>query len=302
MTILNPRLVPLGGLRAMTVRRTLPHAGKRTIGAWCFVDHFGPDPIVETGGMNVAPHPHTGLQTVTWLFEGEVEHRDSVGSQQLVTAGQVNLMTAGRGISHSEVSTEATTSLHGVQLWVALPDEHRHVLPFFEHHVPPRASIEDAQLTVFVGELLGVTAPTTVFSPLVGAEVILPAGGRATLPVEESFEYGILVDAGAPMIGGQEAVADQLVYREPGAAEIAIEAGGQPCRLVLLGGVPFGERLVMWWNFIGRSHQEIVEFREQWQADVVAGGDPDGIYGTVAGGLAPVPAPEMPNVTLRPRG
>src|SRR5215216_4592908 len=128
MEILEPREVPLGGLRAMNVRRTLPQRQRSLIGGWCFVDHYGP----EQTAMIVPPHPHTGLQTVSWLFEGEIEHRDSAGSHELVRPGAVNLMTAGRGISHSEVSTPGTTRLHGVQLWVALPDASRHVGPFFE--------------------------------------------------------------------------------------------------------------------------------------------------------------------------
>src|SRR5688572_17921795 len=133
---MTPREVPLGGPRAMTVRRTLPQRGRSLIGAWCFLDHYGPDPVAESGGMSVAPHPHTGLQTVSWLFEGEIEHRDSAGNHAMVLPGEVNLMTAGRGISHSEVSTGATTVLHGAQLWVALPDADRHADPGFEHYAP----------------------------------------------------------------------------------------------------------------------------------------------------------------------
>src|SRR6478672_9883301 len=134
--VLEPREVPLGGPRAMTVRRTLPQRGRSLIGAWCFVDHYGPDDVAETGGMVVPPHPHTGLQTVSWLFEGEVEHRDSAGHHAMVRPGEVNLMTAGRGISHSEVSPASTTRLHGAQLWVALPDSERRTDPGFAHHAP----------------------------------------------------------------------------------------------------------------------------------------------------------------------
>ncbi len=127
--ILEPREVPLGGPRAMTVRRTLPQRRRSLIGGWCFVDHYGPDDVSLTGGMQVPPHPHTGLQTVSWLFEGEIDHRDSVGSHALVRPGELNLMTAGRGISHSEVSTPGTQRLHGVQLWVALPRASKDVPP-----------------------------------------------------------------------------------------------------------------------------------------------------------------------------
>ena len=120
--VLTPREVPLGGPRAMTVRRTLPQRQRSLIGAWCFLDHYGPDDVADTGGMSVAPHPHTGLQTVSWLFTGEIEHRDSAGHHAMVRPGELNLMTAGHGISHSEVSTPDDHGLHGAQLWVALPD------------------------------------------------------------------------------------------------------------------------------------------------------------------------------------
>ena len=305
MSILTPRDVPLGGLRAMTVRRTLPNRQRSTIGAWCFVDHYGPDEVELSGGMNLGPHPHTGLQTVTWLFQGEVEHRDSVGSIQLIEPGQVNLMTAGTGISHAENSTGRVPVLHGVQLWVALADKDRHIPPFFEHHIAPRITIGDAQLIVFVGTLTGdsgtVTAPTTTFTPLLGAEITAPAGSSFTIAVNPSFEHGILVDAGAVEVNGELTLKDQLAYVEPGHTELVITVGDEPVRLVLLGGTPFEEELVMWWNFIGRSHDEIVAFRQQWQEDVVQEKNPQGIFGTVEHGGSTIPAPEMPHVQLRPR-
>lgn len=294
----------------MTVRRTLPQFGRTTIGAWCFVDHFGPDAVNETGGMSMGPHPHTGLQTVTWLFEGEVEHRDSVGSYQRVRPGQVNLMTAGRGISHSEHSTSNVTVLHGVQLWVALPDAHRHTSPFFEHHEAPVVAIDDARVTVFAGSLVSnaresgavTSSPITTFTPLIGAEVTLPVGGRVKLLLDASCEHGVLVDTGQPVIDGRVVARDHLAYIEPGATHLRVEAGGEPTRLVLIGGVPFSEQLVMWWNFIGRHHDEIVEFRREWQHDVVEGGNDEGPFGHVAGVTDIIPAPEMPRVRLRPRG
>jgi redox-sensitive bicupin YhaK (pirin superfamily) len=305
MSILTPRDVPLGGLRAMTVRRTLPNRQRSTIGAWCFVDHYGPDQVELSGGMNLGPHPHTGLQTVTWLFQGEVEHRDSVGSVQLIEPGQVNLMTAGTGISHAENSTGRVPVLHGVQLWVALADEDRFVAPFFEHHVAPRTTIGDAQLIVFVGELTGdngrVTAATTTFTPLLGAEITAPAGSTFTIPVNPIFEHGVLVDAGAVEVNGELTLKDQLFYAEPGQAALHFDVGDEPVRLLLLGGTPFEEELVMWWNFIGRSHDEIVAFREQWQNDVVQEVNPQGIFGHVENGGSIIPAPEMPHVQLRPR-
>lgn len=289
----------------MTVRRTLPNRQRSTIGAWCFVDHYGPDNIELTGGMNLGAHPHTGLQTVTWLFQGEVEHRDSVGSVQLIEPGQVNLMTAGHGISHAEHSTGRVPVMHGVQLWVALSEKDRHIPPFFEHHVAPRTTIGDAQLVVFIGSLTGdhgtVTADTTTFTPLLGAEILAPAGSTFTIPVNPSFEHGILVDSGSVEVAGELATKDQLAYVAPGESTLTLTVGGGPARLLLLGGTPFEEELVMWWNFIGRSHDEIVAMREQWQQDVVHEGNPEGIFGHVEHSGSTIPAPEMPHVQLRPR-
>ncbi|WP_353826691.1 pirin family protein [Agromyces sp. SYSU T0242] len=309
------REVPLGGPRAMPVRRTLPQRGRTTIGAWCFADHYGPDAVADTGGMVVPPHPHTGLQTVSWLFEGEIEHRDSTGSHELVRPGGVNLMTAGRGISHSEVSTPGTTRLHGVQLWVALPAGSRDVAPFFEHADTEPFALGDASVRVFAGELAGdgdaedaAGSPITVFSPLLGAQVDLPAGGSVDLPLDPAFEHGVLVDAGPVRVqpAGADAPVEvawsDLAVLEPGPAALRLLADAEPVRVILLGGIPFGEELVMWWNFIGRTHDEIVEFRRRWQSDVIDRNDPDGLFGTVAGyDGAPLPAPELPTVRLKPR-
>ena len=200
--VLTPREVPLGGPRAMNVRRTLPQRGRTTIGAWCFADHYGPDDVAASGGMVVPPHPHTGLQTVSWLFEGEIEHRDSTGSHELVRPGEVNLMTAGRGISHSEVSTPDTTRLHGVQLWVVLPDASRNVLPFFEHaetiarHGRRRDGARVRRVAARRRHDADHGASVAVFSPLVGAQVELPAGGEAWIELDPAFEHGVLVDRG----------------------------------------------------------------------------------------------------------
>lgn len=299
--VLTPREVPLGGPRALTVRRTLPQRARSLIGAWCFADHYGPDPVSGPGAMDVPPHPHTGLQTVSWLFQGEIEHRDSTGAVAHIRPGQVNLMTAGAGIQHSEVSTAATSHLHGVQLWVALPDAARGTAPFFEHAEPSPVVIGDATLRVFVGSLDGGASPVTAFTPLLGAQLDLPAGGAVILPADPSFEYGLLVDSGAPRFGGTDIPTDHLGYLPPGSAEVHIEAGEAPLRAVLLGGAPLGEPIVMWWNFVGRSHDEIVGFREQWQAEVIDGGA-DGRFGRVEGypGSA-LPAPALPNARLQPR-
>jgi redox-sensitive bicupin YhaK (pirin superfamily) len=302
LEVLEPREVPLGGPRALTVRRTLPQRSRSLIGPWCFADHYGPDPVDAPGAMDVPPHPHTGLQTVSWLFAGEIEHRDSTGAVALIRPGQVNLMTAGRGIQHSEVSTAATASLHGVQLWLALPDASRHVAPFFEHDEPAPVSVGDAALRVFAGSLVGSSARVTAYSPLVGAQIDLPAGGSVDLPVDPAFEHGLLVDSGTPRLLGTPIAAAHLGVAPVGLDILRIEAGDEAVRAVLIGGQPFGESIVMWWNFVGRSHDEVVAFRRQWQAEVIAGADPAGRFGSVDGYRgAALPAPELPNVRLRPR-
>ncbi len=300
--VLEPRLVPLGGPRAMTVRRTLPQRGRSLIGAWCFADHYGPDDVAATGGMVVPPHPHTGLQTVSWLFAGEIEHRDSTGAHAMVRPGELNLMTAGVGIQHSEVSTPATTTLHGVQLWTALPESARHTAPLFERYVPDVLDHEGARVSVFLGSLLGSTSTATAFTPILGAQLDLPADTAITLPVEAGFEHGVLVDTGSAALDGVEIPAAHVGYRAPGATELTIATRGDAARVILLGGEPFGEAIVMWWNFVGRSHDEIVASRATWMAEVVGGADPVGRFGQVVGydGRA-LPAPELPLGRLKPR-
>ena len=216
MEVLTPRDVPLGGLRAMSVRRTLPQRRRTLIGAWCFVDHYGPDDVDESGGMVVPPHPHTGLQTVSWLFTGEIEHRDSAGHHALVRPGELNLMTAGRGISHSEYSTPGTTTLHGAQLWLALPDGQRQVDPAFEHHAPEPVTGEGWAARVFLGSLLGSTSPVTTYSPLLGAELTLTAGTTLDVPLDPSYEIGVLVDTGTVTVGGRPLEQNELGFVEPG--------------------------------------------------------------------------------------
>ena len=301
--LLEPRDVPLGGPRSLTVRRTLPQRQRSLIGPWCFVDHYGPDPVSGPGAMTVPPHPHTGLQTVSWLFAGEIEHRDSTGSHAMVVPGELNLMTAGRGIQHSEVSTAATDVLHGAQLWVALPDADRNSTPFFEHYAPPPVRFGEATLHVFLGELVGSASPARAFSPIVGAQIDLPASASIELPVDASFEHGVLLDTGSVAVDGEDVPLGHLAYRAPASSTLRLVAGPEGARLLLIGGTPFGESIIMWWNFIGRTHDEVVRFRTEWQADVVAGARDDGRFGVVAGYPGrPLPAPELPGVRLKPRG
>jgi quercetin 2,3-dioxygenase len=309
--VIGPRDVPLGGPRAMNVRRTLPSRERSLIGAWCFLDHYGPDDVSETGGMKVAPHPHTGLQTVSWLFTGEIEHRDSAGNHAMVRPGEVNLMTGGRGISHSEISIDTTPVLHGAQLWVALPDADRDTDPGFQHHAPRPVTGEGWEARVFLGSALGSTSPVTTFTPLLGVELLLEPGTTLRVPVDPAFEHGILVDTGAVVVDDVPVAKNELAYLPLGATERTVAASEWTC-LLLLGGPPFGESIVMWWNFVGRSHDEIVAYRDAWQAQITgATGElvadsqdvADGRFGRVLGDhLPPIPAPSLPNnVRLRSR-
>ncbi|MFE0512391.1 pirin family protein [Streptomyces sp. NPDC058964] len=295
--VLTPRDVPLGGPRAMTVRRTLPQRARTLIGAWCFADHYGPDDVARTGGMDVAPHPHTGLQTVSWLFSGEIEHRDSLGSHAYVRPGELNLMTGGQGISHSEVSTPRTTILHGVQLWVALPGEHRHTERDFQHHVPEPVRVDGAVISVFLGELAGALSPVRTFTPLLGAEVLLEPRAAVTLVVNPGFEHGLLVDHGDVRVAGTALHPAELGYIHPGTETLTlVNDSDDTARAVLLGGTPFEEEIVMWWNFIGRSHEDIVRAREEWENASERFGAVEGYAGHR------LPAPVLPNATLAPRG
>ncbi|MGC5006761.1 pirin family protein [Streptomyces sp. DT203] len=294
--VLSARDVPLGGPRSMTVRRTLPQRARTLIGAWCFIDHYGPDDVAGTGGMDVAPHPHTGLQTVSWLFSGEIEHRDSLGSHALVRPGELNLMTGGHGISHSEVSTARTTILHGVQLWVALPEEHRHTGRDFQHYVPNSVRVDGAEVRVFLGSLAGDTAPVRTFTPLLGAELILEPHSTTTLAIDAAFEHGLLVDHGEVRIAGTLMHPTELGYVGTGSDTLTLaNETDTVARAVLLGGTPFEEQIVMWWNFIGRSHEDIVEAREAWQSASDRFGKVDGYDGDR------LPAPALPHATIAPR-
>lgn len=314
MEIVTSRDVPLGGIRAMTVRRTIPHRSRSMVGAWCFADHYGPDDVTAGAGMQVAPHPHTALQTVTWLFAGEIEHRDSLGTVQTVRPGELNLMTAGHGISHSEGSTpERPPALHGVQLWTALPADSGGVAPHFEHlgkDVLPRFGRGDAQITLLAGEMFGYRAPTKTYSPLMGAEIVLPSGGEVRLELNPQFEYGVLADTAGIQVHGAHLERSQLAYMPPGQSTVTFSSPA-PGRFMLLGGEPFNEDIVMWWNFIGRSHDEVVAARDEWMAAVnqygadgqpLTGVDPTR-FGLVHGYPdGPIPAPPLPQVRLRTRG
>ena len=309
--LLEPRLVKLSTRTGVEVRRTLPNAKLRRIAAWVFVDHFGPTP--HTDGMVVAAHPHTGLQTMTWLFDGLVEHRDSAGSVQAIAPGQLNLMTAGRGISHSELSQIGPSAMHAAQLWIALPAGARNITPSFEHlaTLPSLPLGQGASGSLLVGELLGQRSAARVHTPLVAAELNLPAGSVLSLPVDPGFEHGVLVVAGRVLVNDEVVEVTNLEFVPVGSGQLQLEAvGDEPLQILLIGGAPFDEPIVMWWNFIARSHEEIVEMREAWNsyesADAAGhfGADQSGqkVFNTFEDSVGGwIPAPDLPNVILRAR-
>ena len=289
--LLPGREVPLGGVRGITVHRTLPHRDLPTVGAWCFVDYFGP----TNDAMRVLPHPHTGLQTVTWPLCGEIRHKDNLGNDIVLKPGQLNLMTAGNGVSHSEFSLDGDPGpLQGLQLWVALPEDRRHGEAAFESHAElPTIDLPHLSATVFMGALGDAVSPATIYSPMVGAELAVRRGS-SELRVDPEFEHAVMVIQGAVRVNGLGLGNIQMLYLRPGRSVITIAAESD-AKLLLIGGEPFEEKLVMWWNFIGRTHEEIAQARADWAAG-------DERFGTVSGHDAQViPAPEMPRVRLTPR-
>lgn len=300
--LLEAREVPLGGVRGMSVHRTLPQRALPMVGAWCFLDRFGP----QTTRMRVEPHPHIGLQTVTWPFVGEVRHRDTIGSDVVVRRGVLNIMTSGAGISHSEYSVgDDPAPLDALQLWVALPESRRHGERDFERidDLPVVELDSGASACVVVGEFDGVASPARMYTPIVGAELFLPAGTRTTLPLRPEWEYALVGIAGTPRAHTETdaepaegvPVPDLgLLYVGAGRTGIEVTAEAD-ATLFLLGGEPFEDDIVMWWNFVGRSHDEIVEAREQWEAGSER-------FGRVVGhGPERIPAPPLPGVRLTPR-
>ncbi|MER7746514.1 pirin family protein [Streptomyces bacillaris] len=292
--LLTPRRVPLG--ESTEVRRLLPNLGRRMVGAWAFVDHYGPDDIADEPGMQVPPHPHMGLQTVSWLHDGEVLHRDSLGSLQTVRPRELGLMTSGRAISHSEESPKPHARfLHGAQLWVALPDEHRHVEPHFQHHTDlPAVTAPGLTATVILGELDGAASPGTAYTPIVGADLALTEGAEARLPLDPDFEYAVLSMSGEAEVDGVPVLPGSMLYLGCGRRELPLRALSD-AGLMLLGGEPFEEEIVMFWNFIGRSGEEIAQARKEWE-EGSRFGEVQGYDG------ARLPAPELPTTPLKPRG
>ena len=282
----------------MQVRRVLPRRRLRTIGAWCFADHMGPAEVTETAGLDVGPHPHTGLQTVTWLMEGAVLHRDSLGSEQLIRPGQVNLMTAGRGVVHAEENSGTYRgTLQGMQLWVAQPDDLRHGDPGFEHHAElPVVEWGRASATLIAGTYLDATSPAAFATELLGMQVTVQPG-VTTFPLRPDFEHAVIALDGPLLVGAEPAAPrtaanpGQIAALAPGRSEIDIEAR-EPTRLMVLGGVPFPEPVFMWWNFVARNADEVSAFYADWR-------DHGQRFGDVDSTLVRIPAPPPPWEPIR---
>jgi redox-sensitive bicupin YhaK (pirin superfamily) len=292
------RTAEIGG--GLTIRRALPNVRRRTIGAWCFLDHAGPVAIAAGAGLHVGPHPHIGLQTFAWMIEGAVMHRDSLGNEQLITPGQVNLMTAGAGISHSEDSAEPGEAprherLHAVQLWIALPAAERHRTPAFRNHPRlPLLQLEGFSIRVLAGSAVGRTSPAQTFSPLMGVDLQARGAASLAMPLTSKFEHGVLVLSGTAVVAGEALAPGTLLYLGTGRDHLDISCDAA-AHLIIIGGVPFAEEILLWWNFVARSAQEIEEATRDWIAGTR--------FGTVRGSPSPpLIAPDPSGLRLRSPG
>jgi redox-sensitive bicupin YhaK (pirin superfamily) len=254
-------------LGALAISRALPVRERRLVGPWCFLDRFGPLSFSEGKPMDVAPHPHMGLQTVTWLLQGEIVHDDSLGYESLLRPGGVNVMTSGGAIAHAEQTPPDNTGrLNGVQLWVALPDVDRHTAATFDHVAEvPVVESRGGRVHVFAGTLQAETSPAVHFSPLLGADVQVHGGQTVTLPVQWTFEHALLVLQGDARLDGQPLQERVLYYLGSRRSELSI-ASSEGGRVLLIGGPPFPEAILMWWNFVARTEEEIVRARADWEA------------------------------------
>lgn len=289
MSVHDAKAATVGG---MTVRRALPRRGLRTVGAWCFVDHMGPEKITPTQGLDVGPHPHTGLHTATWLLDGAILHTDSLGSEQLIRPGQLNLMTAGHGIAHAEEASRTPGTLQGIQLWIAQPEEARNGPSAFAHHAQlPVLDLTHGQGTVLVGEFAGASSPACVDTAILGVDADLRRG-TSVWELRPDFEYAVYCASGAAAIGtaaiGGEVVREgQLLELGSGRSEVTVDVP-DGARLLLLGGEPFPEPLFMWWNFVVRSREEAIAATSAWDNY----GDSER-FGRVHTAIAPIPAPRI---------
>jgi redox-sensitive bicupin YhaK (pirin superfamily) len=252
----------------LSIARALPIRERRMVGPWCFLDRFGPLTFADAKPMTVPPHPHIGLQTISWLLEGEVRHTDSLSSEAVICPGGVNVMTAGKGIAHAEETPTVNSGrLSGVQLWVALPDEVRHTDPSFTSiEQVPILEMKGGIVQLFAGSFQGVTSPASYFSDILGMDMQVHPHQTAQIPLNPQFEHAVLLLDGDLTIENQPIEPNFLYYlgtcRED--LTVASKTGG---RVLLIGGMPFPEKILMWWNFVARTPEEIRQARTDWEAD-----------------------------------
>ncbi|WP_321873291.1 pirin family protein [Burkholderia ubonensis] len=275
---------------ALPIHRALPNRQRKTVGAWCFLDHAGPVALSGDTGMHVGPHPHIGLQTFTWMIEGSVLHRDSLGYEQVIRPGEINLMTAGRGIAHTEDTEDSLLPggrFHAVQLWIALPDAHRDRAPAFENYRNlPVHRDGGFTITVLAGAAFDRVSPAQVYSPLVGLDFASDGPARLAMPLDPAFEYAVFALTGDVAVDGAALEPNVLLYLGTGRdrLELTTEAAA---RFIVLGGAPFEEDLLIWWNFVARSPAEMVAAADAWNAQRG--------FGDVQGETAPrMEAPALP--------
>ncbi|MEO8467461.1 MAG: pirin family protein [Gammaproteobacteria bacterium] len=260
---ITPRIRSLG---EFDVRRVLPSAERRMVGPFVFLDHMGPAVFPPGKGIAVRPHPHIGLATITYLFEGEIMHRDSLGFVQLIQAGAVNLMTAGRGIVHSERASDdiaVNSHLHGIQSWLALPLEHEEIDPGFIHYPTaslPQLTLSGATVRVIMGTAFGARSPVATYSPTLYLEMRLPAGTELALPNDVSERAAYVVE-GAVTVAGEEYHEGAMLVARTG-ADVRLRAS-VPSRVMVVGGEPLGQRHI-WWNFVSSSKERIEQAKRDW--------------------------------------
>ena len=261
--IIDPRMHDLGA--GFLVRRILPFHAHKSVGPFVFFDHFGPARFEGGTGMDVRPHPHIGLATVTYLFEGAIDHRDSLGSHQEIRPGAINWMVAGRGIVHSERTPASTPAegytMHGIQLWLGLPEGDEEVEPSFVHHPAdslPLHRVGEACVRVLAGEAYGHSAPPRVFSPMVYADVTLPAG--ASVPLPDYPERAVLPVEGSVRVDGEDVALREMAILTPGARTLSAV---EDARVMVLGGEPIGPRF-MEWNFVSSRQERIEQAKADW--------------------------------------
>jgi redox-sensitive bicupin YhaK (pirin superfamily) len=277
---------------ALGIVRVLPTKNRRTIGPWCFVDLMQADDVDRPPPLEIGPHPHIGLATVTWLFTGTVLHSDSLGTEQLIRPGQLNLMTAGHGIAHAEegVNTDQTweaTGTMGVQMWLAQTEETRHGTSAFQHVEDlPEIEIGEARGRLLVGTIEGIRSPATFAHPTIGLDLTLDAD--TTLPVEPAFEHGVVPIDRPVKVGDDIVEPGSLAIVPSGRDHLGLGARSAPARVMILGGEPLGEEVKMWWNFVARTTEELTEAWRDWEA-----GDEER-FGRVPSGLERIEAPTPP--------